>query len=253
MTGNIFGGGGSDWGADEGSERPMEREGPPQERRRLQLKPRSAAGAAQASKNSPRSSKSNPFGAAKPREEVLRAKGVDVAAKEAELDKRVSKLPRMNKDQQETLDSLRSEVDFAKNELTKASTAEDKSKAQTELDKKNAEMEALIDSLKKADLGGGDKPTFQRVSERRAAREEGGGGGGYGGGDGGQGGGFDNFGGGGRRGGGGGNRESNDAKLFVGNLSFQCSQVRLALCIPQPHCTKASSSVAHCVLLRFFI
>lgn len=55
-----------------------------------QLKPRSAEGAAEAAKSDATSSKakSNPFGAAKPREEVLQKKGVDVKLVDSRIEKK---------------------------------------------------------------------------------------------------------------------------------------------------------------------
>ena len=72
--------------------------GPPQ-RRRLVLKPRtkplSEAGAP--------SRNSSIFGSAKPREEILKSKGIDYKAIDADLDKRTEKLPRMSEKQVEEM------------------------------------------------------------------------------------------------------------------------------------------------------
>ena len=70
----------------------------PKERRRLKLKPRSKdAGTVGGYANS--SSRSNPFGAAKPREANLEKKGVDWKKRDADLSKRLVKLPSMSSDQ----------------------------------------------------------------------------------------------------------------------------------------------------------
>jgi hypothetical protein len=68
---------------------------PTGERPRMQLKPRSkAAGATGGFANT---GSNNPFGAARPREEILKAKGVDVAKIDAELEERTRRLPRLSK------------------------------------------------------------------------------------------------------------------------------------------------------------
>ena len=75
----------------------------PVERKRLQLAPRSEAGAqAAAARGGP---KSNPFGAAKPREEVLAAAGVNAA----ELDKKIEKKAapvRLTREQEEEIAAI---------------------------------------------------------------------------------------------------------------------------------------------------
>ena len=58
----------------------------------LQLKPRSAQGVADAQKSAAASAKSNPFGAAKPREQVLAAKGVDAKLVDSRIDKKAEVL-----------------------------------------------------------------------------------------------------------------------------------------------------------------
>jgi len=62
--------------------------GPPKERPRLQLKPRSAQGVSAAQQAASASAKSNPFGAAKPREQVLAEKGVDPKLVDSRIEKK---------------------------------------------------------------------------------------------------------------------------------------------------------------------
>ena len=86
---------------------------PSGERPRLKLTKRSEAGvrAAQAKSGG---AKSNPFGNAKPREEVLLSKGVDALALEKRMDAKTRRLPRMSKEEEEEYEkdtcSLRSNV-----------------------------------------------------------------------------------------------------------------------------------------------
>jgi hypothetical protein len=68
---------------------------PTGERPRMQLKPRSKA--AGATGGFAATGKANPFGAARPREEILKAKGVDVAKIDAALEEKTRRLPRLSK------------------------------------------------------------------------------------------------------------------------------------------------------------
>ena len=193
-------------------------DGPPPEggRRRLQLKPRSAEGVAAA--NAQRSTKSNPFGAARPREEILKAKGVDVGAMEAKLDAKTAKLPRMNKEQQEEYDSLSDALKFEQSEIEKADTPEAKAAADEKVKAAQTALDEWVAALRAT-----EKKSYERPSERRARAE-----GRDGDGGGGDAESYSSFGG--RSGGGGGyggGRESNDAKLYVGNLNFDTTEVRL--------------------------
>ena len=117
----------------------------PKERRRLVLKPRSkdagtVGGYAKTSKN-------NPFGGAKPREINLTAKGVDWKKRDAELSKRLMKLPSMSKKKEEEYAALEGELAFAKKELAEAEDDEAKQKAQEEYEKKIKEKEEFIKVL----------------------------------------------------------------------------------------------------------
>jgi Spy/CpxP family protein refolding chaperone len=201
-------------------------------RSRLQLKPRSAEGVAAAQASN--SGKSNPFGAARPREEILREKGVDIQKMEADLDKRTAKLPRMNKEQTEEYDALVEAHSFEQSEVEKAENEAGKAAAEAKVATAKKAIDEWIVKLRETELS--SKKTYERPSERRARAEEreGGGGGGGGGtptarGDEQS---YSSFGG--RSGGGGGDsggggyggksRESNDAKLYVGNLSFDTQE-----------------------------
>jgi len=99
--------------------------GAPRERPRLQLKPRSAEGAAEAARSDATGgkAKSNPFGAAKPREEVLQKKGVDVKLVDSRIDKKAEVL-HFTKQQEEEVEAVRSELTRAEDKLREANEME---------------------------------------------------------------------------------------------------------------------------------
>lgn len=155
-------------------------EGP--QRRKLNLKPRDESAASKAATEN-KSARSNPFGAAKPRETVLAAKSgkkeEDILKEELEKDKINLRLtPEQNDERREAEqavkeveDELQAETDESKQDGLKAEVASRKEK-----------LSSLIDgfqkmAIEKAKAGGGMRP-----SERRAQLEQQGGGpGGYGG------------------------------------------------------------------------
>ena len=83
-----------------------------------------------------KSDKPSPFGAARPREEILKAKGVDYKKVEADLSKRTAKMPRLTRDQHEELKAARSEVSFAQESLKNAETEEERTSAELEVAQK---------------------------------------------------------------------------------------------------------------------
>jgi len=88
---------------------PAEYTGSHRERPRLKLKPRSVTAGQPTPSSSGGSSKSNPFGAAKPREEVLASKGIDASL----VDKRVERkanVPRLTAEQDRQVENLRKEL-----------------------------------------------------------------------------------------------------------------------------------------------
>jgi hypothetical protein len=70
--------------------------------------PAAATAAATATAAAPAPARSSIFGAAKPREQVLLEKGIDVQAQERKLEQRTQRLPRMNKSQEEEFKELES-------------------------------------------------------------------------------------------------------------------------------------------------
>jgi hypothetical protein len=198
----------------------------PKERRRLKLKPRSKDAGTVGGYSSTRSGKSNPFGAAKPREANLEKKGVDWKKRDEELSKRLVKLPSMSAKKEEEYAALEAELAFAKKELNEAKDEDEKQKAQEEYEKKIKEKEEFIKALM--------SERRERRSRSDDRRQNGGGrnGGGFSSGyrrdD--------------RRGGGGGrsngrfNRastgsfdreEKDDLKIFVGSLSWGVDDMML--------------------------
>jgi len=109
------------------------------------------------------SAKPNPFGTAKPREDVLIQKGVDPKAVEEKIEAKIARAPRLSKEQQEEVDSLQAAIDAASDSA--------------DADEKKKEMEALLTKFKEMSVVKvAEKPKFIRPSERRAQRElEGGG------------------------------------------------------------------------------
>ena len=78
---------------------------PPAGRKRLQLKKRDpAAAAANAASLAPSSGKANPFGAARPREEILQGKGVDARAEDRKREQKTLAAKRLTRMQREEAD-----------------------------------------------------------------------------------------------------------------------------------------------------
>ncbi|KAK7248198.1 hypothetical protein SO694_00081193 [Aureococcus anophagefferens] len=227
-----------------------------EERPRLKLQPKGSTSGA--SGGAARSAKSNPFGAARTREEVLASKGIDAKAIDAKLDERTKRAPRLTKQQEEEMEAATTEVKYEEAQVEKATTPEEKAAAEAKLAAKKTEVDALAAKFKQANIdkekrfaakdakagkdGKPGRPQFIRPSERRRQREEEqGGGGGGGGGDadrdaafssfnqrsrgggsyarGGDDAAFQSFGGGGGR-----RQAAEGCKLYVGNISFDMTQ-----------------------------
>eukprot|EP00978_Attheya_sp_CCMP212_P034544 scaffold145139_cov40-Attheya_sp.AAC.1 len=181
--------------------------GPPR-RQRLQLKPRSAtAGSTAAAPSSSSSSgKSNPFGAAKPREEVLASKGIDAKLVDARIQKKAAGV-KLTREQEMEVEGLREELTVAEQKLRDANEMElPEEQYRVVVDGKRTELKELMETFTKLNLetpskfadssnstshkasGEGEtsgepgaRPKFERPSERRKRLEEQhGGDGGYG-------------------------------------------------------------------------
>ena len=89
---------------------------PPRGRPRLQLKKRDPAAAARLAQQAPRRG-SNPFGDAKPREEVLTGKGIDVKAMDRKTELKAQAAHRLTRQQREEADAIAAEVKHAEEAL----------------------------------------------------------------------------------------------------------------------------------------
>ena len=98
----------------------------PSGRPKLMLKKRdpAAAAAAAASRTSTTGGKPNPFGSARPREETLAAKGVDLKAMERKIEAKTTATTRMTRQQREEADVLSAAVREAEDELREANENE---------------------------------------------------------------------------------------------------------------------------------
>lgn len=171
------------------------------------MKPRDPDAAAKADAESKQSSRSNPFGAAKPRETVLAAKSgkseKDILAEEAAKAKLNLRLSREERDQKEAAEQ---DIEDLKQVLDGESEPERKTQLEAELKEKQTAFDTLMKqfedmALEKAKTGGGMRPSERRAQQAMqdgtGLTQRGSGGLPYGGADG-----FENFGGRQNRGGG---------------------------------------------------
>jgi hypothetical protein len=106
-----------------------------------------------ANNNASQSSRSSIFGSAKPREQVLKEKGIDVKEVEKNLDKRIQRLPRMNESQQEVLNEMDAQLSSAnKRAAAEDASVDDKASAEVEVLKLTEERAAFIDKLRKEEI-----------------------------------------------------------------------------------------------------
>lgn len=98
----------------------------PAGRPRLQLKKRDPAAVAAAARTraDSASGKANPFGAARPREETLKAKGVDAAEMDRKIEAKSNAVTRLTRQQREEADVLSAAVKVAEDELREANENE---------------------------------------------------------------------------------------------------------------------------------
>ncbi|KAH8050608.1 plant specific eukaryotic initiation factor 4B [Aureococcus anophagefferens] len=98
----------------------------PAGRPKLMLKKRDPAAAAKAAaeRSASASGKPNPFGAARPREETLKAKGVDVKLMDKKIEAKTTSTTRMTRQQREEADQLSQAVREAEDALREANENE---------------------------------------------------------------------------------------------------------------------------------
>lgn len=160
----------------------------PSQRKRLQLKPRSTKKPSESSGTSAASS-SSPFGAAKPREEVLAQKGIDPKLVDERIQKKATPL-RFTKEQEEELEILRAGLTKVEEELRDANERElPEEKFRVETERRRKELNEVMKNFQELNLQTqqeqlaekANKPRqkFERPSERRRRLEQEGGGGGH--------------------------------------------------------------------------
>ncbi len=88
------------------------------------------------------------FGNAKPREEILKSKGIDIQSVEKKLDEKTRKVPYMNREQTQEYEVILSELAYCKEQVKNADTPEKKQQADAELITKNKEIEIFIEKVR---------------------------------------------------------------------------------------------------------
>lgn len=126
----------------------------PPGRKKLVLKKRDPVAAAAAKSSlAPSSGKSNPFGAARPREETLLAKGVDVKEMDAKLESRTTAAKRLTRMQREEADIASARVARAEAALREANEKEMPENALlADLEAKRAELAQLLEKFAKVNI-----------------------------------------------------------------------------------------------------
>jgi hypothetical protein len=93
------------------------------------------------------------FGNAKPRENVLKEKGLDWRKKEEEIEKKAAShkkyMPRLTSKQEEELKAIEAELNFAKNELSKNIDDTKAAALEAEVASKQTEIDRLVASFEK--------------------------------------------------------------------------------------------------------
>ena len=151
-----------------------------------QLKPRSSSGVAENASAGASARSSNPFGAAKPREEILAKRGVDVRLVDERVEKKAT-VAHLSREQDEEVEAVRQELTRAEENLRDANEkelpeetfrvlCEEKRKELNELVAKFAEVN-LKKEKERGGRGGSDVAPGQhqrhpRPSERHARRND---------------------------------------------------------------------------------
>mmetsp|Transcript_19534 Transcript_19534/g.40444 ORF Transcript_19534/g.40444 Transcript_19534/m.40444 type:complete len:387 (+) Transcript_19534:81-1241(+) len=144
---------------------------PTGERPRLHLKPRSST--ATATPASPSSTKPNPFGAAKPREEVLASKGIDPTLVDTRIEKKAH-APRLTAEQDRQVELLRKELTEIEAKMREANENElPEEEYRVAAEGKREELNELMRMFQEVNLeagGGAAAATAAAARERRRGR-----------------------------------------------------------------------------------
>ena len=139
---------------------------PPRGRPRLQLKKRDPAAAARLAQQAPRRG-SNPFGDAKPREEVLTGKGIDVKAMDRKTELKAQAAHRLTRQQREEADAIAAEVKHAEEALREANEKELPENAlRATLEQKRKELNDLMEQFAAANLEARSQPRPRQGGSR---------------------------------------------------------------------------------------
>ena len=139
---------------------------PPRGRPRLQLKKRDPAAAARLAQQAPRRG-SNPFGDAKPREEVLTNKGIDVRAMDRKTELKAQAAHRLTRQQREEADAIAAEVKHAEEALREANEKELPENAlRATLEQKRKELNDLMEQFAAANLEARSQPRPRKDQPR---------------------------------------------------------------------------------------
>lgn len=138
------------------------------QRRRLQLKPRSKT-AGQVGGYAKSTSRSSIFGAAKPREEVLKAKGIDHRKIDKKLDERTATMPKMTVPQSEEYNARVEVIKSLELELGKASGEAEIASATAKLQAEKQKQLDFIRSLRRPPTRAEQEAARQRQQNQFAS------------------------------------------------------------------------------------
>lgn len=150
-------------------------------RPRLNLKPRSATAATDAARSGGGgSSKSNPFGAAKPREQVLASKGIDASLVDKRVERKAS-VPRLTAEQDRQVEDLRAELTEVEEKLREANEMElPEEEYRVSAEEKRGTLNELVKGFHEINLKERNSRDAERTDKYSAGSARGGGGGGGG-------------------------------------------------------------------------
>ncbi|KAH8064059.1 plant specific eukaryotic initiation factor 4B [Aureococcus anophagefferens] len=126
----------------------------PAGRPKLMLKKRDPAAAAKAAaeRSASASGKPNPFGAARPREETLKAKGVDVKLMDKKIEAKTTSTTRMTRQQREEADQLSQAVREAEDALAEANERDARTRSARPLAAKRKILNDFMEQVAAANM-----------------------------------------------------------------------------------------------------